>query len=159
MVIPQWRAGCIRVTHPCAGRRQIKQALSPMPLDLHVLGLSLAFILSQDQTLRCFYVISTFVLIILARYAYQKALGFYFTWNKFFFLWRDASAVPSVLFPLCFLLSFVLVYRNYFNVLFYFHFARPLPCFFPKASAKLQPFSELTNYLQLFLLHFFWHFC
>ena len=25
----------------------------PLPLDLHVLGLSLAFILSQDQTLRC----------------------------------------------------------------------------------------------------------
>ena len=24
-----------------------------VPLDLHVLGLSLAFILSQDQTLRC----------------------------------------------------------------------------------------------------------
>ena len=24
-----------------------------LPLDLHVLGLSLAFILSQDQTLRC----------------------------------------------------------------------------------------------------------
>ena len=29
------------------------QALSPLPLDLHVLSLSLAFILSQDQTLRC----------------------------------------------------------------------------------------------------------
>ena len=26
---------------------------TPMPLDLHVLSLSLAFILSQDQTLRC----------------------------------------------------------------------------------------------------------
>ena len=26
---------------------------SVLPLDLHVLGLSLAFILSQDQTLRC----------------------------------------------------------------------------------------------------------
>ena len=26
---------------------------SPLPLDLHVLSLSLAFILSQDQTLRC----------------------------------------------------------------------------------------------------------
>ena len=26
-----------------------------LPLDLHVLGLSLAFILSQDQTLRCNY--------------------------------------------------------------------------------------------------------
>ena len=28
-------------------------ATTTMPLDLHVLGLSLAFILSQDQTLRC----------------------------------------------------------------------------------------------------------
>src|SRR5574344_2295822 len=28
-------------------------AASPLPLDLHVLGLSLAFILSQDQTRRC----------------------------------------------------------------------------------------------------------
>jgi hypothetical protein len=28
-----------------------------MPLDLHVLGLSLAFILSQDQTLRCIFVV------------------------------------------------------------------------------------------------------
>ena len=28
-------------------------ATSPLPLDLHVLSLSLAFILSQDQTLRC----------------------------------------------------------------------------------------------------------
>ena len=27
--------------------------LEMLPLDLHVLGLSLAFILSQDQTLRC----------------------------------------------------------------------------------------------------------
>ena len=28
-------------------------ATPPLPLDLHVLSLSLAFILSQDQTLRC----------------------------------------------------------------------------------------------------------
>ena len=28
-------------------------ATATLPLDLHVLGLSLAFILSQDQTLRC----------------------------------------------------------------------------------------------------------
>ena len=28
-------------------------ATSPLPLDLHVLSLSLAFILSQDQTLHC----------------------------------------------------------------------------------------------------------
>ncbi len=35
-----------------------------LPLDLHVLGLPLAFILSQDQTLRCknfeFYVVLCF---------------------------------------------------------------------------------------------------
>ena len=29
----------------------------PLPLDLHVLSLSLAFILSQDQTLRCCYLV------------------------------------------------------------------------------------------------------
>ena len=31
---------------------------SPLPLDLHVLSLSLAFILSQDQTLRCLSIFS-----------------------------------------------------------------------------------------------------
>ena len=31
-----------------------------MPLDLHVLSLSLAFILSQDQTLRCCYLVLFF---------------------------------------------------------------------------------------------------
>ncbi len=35
----------------------MKQASSPLPLDLHVLSLSLAFILSQDQTLRCCYLV------------------------------------------------------------------------------------------------------
>ena len=30
-------------------------AMPMLPLDLHVLSLSLAFILSQDQTLRCVY--------------------------------------------------------------------------------------------------------
>ena len=35
-------------------------ATSPMPLDLHVLGLSLAFILSQDQTLRCIFLFFIF---------------------------------------------------------------------------------------------------
>ena len=33
-------------------------ATSALPLDLHVLGLSLAFILSQDQTLRCISIFS-----------------------------------------------------------------------------------------------------
>ena len=34
--------------------------LPPLPLDLHVLSLSLAFILSQDQTLRCCYLVFSF---------------------------------------------------------------------------------------------------
>jgi hypothetical protein len=41
-------------------------ATLPLPLDLHVLSLSLAFILSQDQTLRCcilFLFFSEFVLL------------------------------------------------------------------------------------------------
>ena len=29
----------------------------PLPLDLHVLSLPLAFILSQDQTLHCIYLL------------------------------------------------------------------------------------------------------
>ena len=56
MTIPLSRVRCSRVTHPFAGRRQV--LLPAMPLDLHVLSLPLAFILSQDQTLHCiFYII------------------------------------------------------------------------------------------------------
>ena len=41
---------------PVAARSVATPAL---PLDLHVLSLSLAFILSQDQTLRCIYNVSS----------------------------------------------------------------------------------------------------
>ena len=43
------KVGCVRVTHPFAGRHQNRSSM--LPLDLHVLSLPLAFILSQDQTL------------------------------------------------------------------------------------------------------------
>ncbi len=43
-------AYALRTRAPVAGGHI---AAAPLPLDLHVLGLSLAFILSQDQTLRC----------------------------------------------------------------------------------------------------------
>ena len=52
-------AGCIRVTHPCATLAAPKGRL---PFDLHVLGLPLAFILSQDQTLRCNIAFLKFIL-------------------------------------------------------------------------------------------------
>ena len=51
--IPLLRVDYIRVTHPCAALMDIATLL---PVDLHVLGLPLAFILSQDQTLHCKYV-------------------------------------------------------------------------------------------------------
>ena len=47
--MPRFWAGCIRVTHPCATLGQV--LLPNLPSGLHVLGLPLAFILSQDQTL------------------------------------------------------------------------------------------------------------
>jgi hypothetical protein len=46
--IPRLRAGYVRVTHPCATNIYSEKHI---PFDLHVLGLPLAFILSQDQTL------------------------------------------------------------------------------------------------------------
>ena len=57
--IPLPGAGCIRVAHPSATLDPPKGTL---PYDLHVLGLPLAFILSQDQTLRCNIVFLCFVL-------------------------------------------------------------------------------------------------
>ena len=51
--MPQYKVDCIRVTHPCAGLAYLILLLNRLPLDLHVLGLPLAFILSQDQTLHC----------------------------------------------------------------------------------------------------------
>jgi hypothetical protein len=45
--IPLFRAGHQRVTHPFATNVLLH------PFDLHVLGTPPAFILSQDQTLRC----------------------------------------------------------------------------------------------------------
>ena len=49
--MPQIKVDSVRVPHPFAGRQQVLLPL--LPLDLHVLSLPLAFILSQDQTLHC----------------------------------------------------------------------------------------------------------
>ena len=58
--VPRKRVGCIRVTHPCA---TLMSPRGHLPFDLHVLGLPLAFILSQDQTLHCIIVVLKFFLI------------------------------------------------------------------------------------------------
>ena len=55
--VPPSGVGCIRVTHPSATLNPPKGIL---PFDLHVLGLPLAFILSQDQTLHCIIAVLSF---------------------------------------------------------------------------------------------------
>ena len=45
--------GWLHTCYSPVRRSPAKYRYSPLPLDLHVLSLSLAFILSQDQTLHC----------------------------------------------------------------------------------------------------------
>lgn len=69
--MPLLEVGYIRVTHPCATRHHV--LLHVLPFDLHVLSLPLAFILSQDQTLRCIFVVCLELLPIPAwRHSRQK---------------------------------------------------------------------------------------
>ena len=68
-----------------------------MPLDLHVLGLSLAFILSQDQTLRC-------IIFFISSGLFLQALRFYAL-----FLGLDVD----------FFVSYYIVYCKLFNDLFF----------------------------------------
>ena len=49
-VIPLYKVGCPRVTHPSATNKENRNLLCPF--DLHVLSTPPAFILSQDQTLK-----------------------------------------------------------------------------------------------------------
>ena len=71
-------------------------ATPPMPLDLHVLGLSLAFILSQDQTLRCCILFSCFYI-------------FYDTFNQFDTTRRLSPGLLCALFIVSFYKPVVLV--------------------------------------------------
>ena len=115
--------GCIRVTHPSATLAAPKGRL---PSDLHVLGLPLAFSLSQDQTLRCTIVLLNLFLCISGSAFRHRALA---PWPFLFLIlptsrYRDASCAGLRLskigrsrIPLC--LS---------------------PPFRPKAGAKVQLF-------------------
>ena len=64
-------AGRLHTRYSPVRRSPAECCHSPLPLDLHVLGLSLAFILSQDQTLRCcLYILSFFSV-------YKRGFGLY----------------------------------------------------------------------------------
>ena len=72
-----------------------------MPLDLHVLSLPLAFILSQDQTLRCYCFFSFFSLSVPAACFFE---GLYLTETScvvpfpFVFVLVSFYAAPTVVF-------------------------------------------------------------
>ena len=73
-------------------------ATSPLPLDLHVLGLSLAFILSQDQTLRCIFLFlffSTSKVVPSALMPDYLSSGFEFVLTLTYFLYPLFSGYPS----------------------------------------------------------------
>ena len=107
-------------------RSPAEYCYSLLPLDLHVLGLPLAFILSQDQTLHCKNCSS-------CRRGYTAALTNLLTRScPPAYLntrdWHTLSLVSSVSISSRFLPPFQ-------------------PLVFPsKASAKIQPFFKLTNF-------------
>ena len=85
----RWIAYVLLTRAPVAGKGI---ATSPLPLDLHVLGLSLAFILSQDQTLRCIF---SFSLLYLRSVTWPNWLL-----SLFFYCTTLASSIPSMNFSL-----------------------------------------------------------
>ena len=91
----RWIAYVLLTRAPVADRGI---ATSSLPLDLHVLGLSLAFILSQDQTLRCIFFF--FFIIPSKRYLTEltsfSLLFLYYTcfFNSFNELFLSLTAAP-----------------------------------------------------------------
>ena len=134
------RVGSIRVTHPCAGRHLLKQASKMLPLDLHVLGLSLAFILSQDQTLRC---IISFFYNSIENFAFSPSKGAardspVLTLTFFYSSRTTLSIILSKIFR-SFLTASLAVRIGYSR----------------KASAKIEPFFFPTKYFCYFFSSFF----
>ncbi len=79
-----------------------RKASSPIPSDLHVLGLPLAFILSQDQTLHC------------------KCLSSNFSWLYLLILWNCLNRI-LVLFVLYIFIQYPSLFQsilstNFFNI-------------------------------------------
>ena len=77
-----------------------KQACFMLPLDLHVLGLPLAFILSQDQTLRC---IKLWILLTAHVFKFLRCFLISQSFKELFWTSRLKDFKTSRLNRLCFL--------------------------------------------------------
>ena len=110
----------------------------PLPLDLHVLSLSLAFILSQDQTLRCYKLFMsyaqdsvTFRFIKYWRYLFSKYLYYLLIYVIF-----SKNLVAIVIFDCgCKGKNFYFNLPNFFGSFF---------CFFSSAFGISLGFTNLT---------------
>ena len=116
--------GWLHTRYSPVRRSPAEHCCSPLPLDLHVLSLSLAFILSQDQTLHCL--------------------------NCFFPFAQASVSIPL----LCLFLTVVIPqYLYYFSSClcksFKDRFLLRTP-FFGNAGANVHPFSFLSKLFHLF---------
>ena len=112
---------------------------SPLPLDLHVLSLSLAFILSQDQTLRCC------ILLFYFFFCFRKTL---FTQLSVFPAGFVSTLIGSRIDRVHFC-SLVLLLMSIVNLSMFSSFLFACGrC--PKADAKLMPFFIPRKYLAAF---------
>ena len=140
---------------------EVSKLTSPLPLDLHVLSLPLAFILSQDQTLRCCYLFRfPFFQICPRRHASFRCgrplngcldpscLDASFYWKEGPELTENLSRFPCLTclvadFSVCRSLS--MSSRSTVKPWGLSRFA----------SAKLRPFSEPTKYFRDYFMNFF----
>ena len=111
-----------------------------LPLDLHVLSLSLAFILSQDQTLHCTFFLfirsslnSSFIVVIELRIEFWEL---------------KQPSLQSLL-----TVVFFTLYLYYIFVVF--NLSKNLFPFLSKRTAKLRHFFELTKYFKKNIYFFF----
>ncbi len=130
----------------------------PLPLDLHVLSLSLAFILSQDQTLRCYY---SFELLFFALCLSDVSVtDCHMAWpgtdahvRCIYCLYLFQILSGSLSFPF-FLFSCTVSYRNDVNVLFAIYGLQNAPPStpFPFCECKVNTFFHpFQIFLQTFL--------
>ena len=130
--------GCIRVAHPSATLAPPKGRL---PSDLHVLGLPPAFILSQDQTLRCTIVFS-FLSVLNLGFRLDVVLLVFLNLKVPF---PDGAPAPPVLcWPQTFKELLASVVPSF------------VPSSVPKAGAKVLPFSELASTFFIYFSSFYY---
>ena len=121
----RWIAYVLLTRAPVAGKGI---ATSPLPLDLHVLGLSLAFILSQDQTLRCIF---------------------------FFFFIIPSKRYLTELTSFSLLLLYYTCFFNSFNELFLSLTAAPWPPRFAKVLQRYCLSLLQSKFFSMFFLNYF----